>query len=109
MSFKWFTLLQFLSVRSKVFKFVGVVLGYFSLSVFCRLFLIGYKLCQVVLEVLTRLFGVGSSRFKSFSFLLGATTCFKLSRCCQGSLFCVVLRILNCVRLFWVVFFKCLR
>ena len=69
----------------------------------------GFKLCWVVVGVLTRLFGVVSSCFKSFCFLFGVTSCFNLSRCCQGSLFCVVSRILNCVRLFWVVFFKCLR
>ena len=34
MGFKWFTLLQFVLVRSKVFKFVRVVPGYFSLSFF---------------------------------------------------------------------------
>ena len=36
MGFKWFTLLQFVLVRSNVLKFVRVVLGYFSM-----LFLVG--------------------------------------------------------------------
>ena len=84
-----------------MFKFVRVVPGYFSLSVFsvsCSLLV--FKLGKVVLGVLTRLFGVVSGCSKSFSFFcweqLLASSCTGVVKVRYFVLFYVFSIVLGC-------------